>query len=120
MNSKIHALHHPVILNNRSTKHVKATNHFSELLQQQSKLTISKHAQQRMTTRNIQVTDAKWSELETKILEAKQKGIKESLVLMDNAAFIVNVKNNTVVTAMERTETKSKIFTNINGTILID
>ncbi|MFC4404575.1 TIGR02530 family flagellar biosynthesis protein [Gracilibacillus xinjiangensis] len=120
MNTKIHALHHPVIPNNASVKRVQSNSNFSDLLHKESKLKISKHAQQRMDTRNIQVPDAKWSQLETKVSEAKQKGINESLVLMDNAAFIVNVKNNTVITAMERAETKSKIFTNINGTILID
>ncbi|SER06474.1 flagellar operon protein [Gracilibacillus ureilyticus] len=120
MNTKIHALHHPVIPGNQTAKHVKTNSNFSELLQQESKLNISKHAQQRMDARNILINDEKWSQMETKISEAKQKGIKESLVLMENAAFIVNVNNNTVITAMERAETKSKIFTNINGTILID
>ena len=47
-------------------------------------------------------------------------GVKESLVLVDDAALIVSAKNNTVITAMNRAEATAQIFTNINGTILMD
>ena len=47
-------------------------------------------------------------------------GIKESLVLLNNAALIVSAKNNTVITAMDREEAIDQIFTNINGTIIMN
>ena len=47
---------------------------------------------------------------------ARQKGIKESLIVVDELAFIVNVKNNTVVTAVGDSE--DKIFTNIDGAVI--
>ncbi len=49
--------------------------------------------------------------------QAREKGINDSLVLVDNVALIVNVKNNVVVTAVD--ESKDKIFTNIDGAIIV-
>lgn len=86
----------------------------------QPELKISKHAKQRMNERDIQIEQSQWRQLEQKIVEAKSMGISDSLVLMENVALIVNAKNNTVVTAMNREETKSQIFTNINGTIVLE
>ena len=51
--------------------------------------------------------------------QAKEKGINESLVLVDSLAFIVNVPSRTVVTAMDQTETKSNVFTNIDGAVIM-
>ena len=51
-------------------------------------------------------------------IEASEKGIKDSLILIDQLAFIVNVPNNTVVTAMDQTENKSNVFTNIDGAVI--
>ena len=42
-------------------------------------------------------------------VKASEKGINESLVIVDSLAFIVNVPNNTVITAMDQTETKKNI-----------
>ena len=92
---------------------------FQEAIQK-TELKISKHAQQRMDERNIQIDSLKWKQLEQKVTEAKQKGVQDSLVLMKDVAFIVSTKNNTSVTAMKRDETNSQIFTNINGTIIIE
>lgn len=51
--------------------------------------------------------------------KAGQKGIRESLVIVDQLAFIVNVPSRTVVTAMDSTETTDNVFTNINGAVII-
>lgn len=83
-------------------------------------LKISKHAKQRMDERDIQIEQSQWRQLTQKIVEARRMGVNDSLVLMENVALIVSAKNNTVVTAMNREETKSQIFTNINGTIVIE
>ena len=80
---------------------------------------ISKHAKQRIQQRNLQITEQQWHQLENKLIEARQKGLNDSLVLMDQAALIVNAKSNTVITAMDRTEAGTQIFTNINGAIIL-
>ena len=51
--------------------------------------------------------------------EAGEKGIKESLVLMDQLAFVVNIPNNTVITALDKSETDLNVFTNIDGAVIV-
>ncbi|PID25574.1 TIGR02530 family flagellar biosynthesis protein [Sporosarcina sp. P7] len=95
---------------------------FLEHLQQATqpeKLKISKHANDRLQERGIQMTDAEWAHISEKVNEAKRKGIRDSLVLTDQAALIVSAKNSTVITAMNRMEAKDQLFTNIDGTILL-
>ena len=50
---------------------------------------------------------------------AREKAIKESLVMMDDMAFIVNVKNNTVITAIDQNDTENQVFTNIDGAVIV-
>ncbi|MBY0120690.1 TIGR02530 family flagellar biosynthesis protein [Bacillus sp. S/N-304-OC-R1] len=94
--------------------------HLQTALQPQGKLTVSKHAQDRMQQRGIQINDTHWKQIADKVFEARKKGVNESLVLLKDAALIVSAKNNTVITAMDREEARTQIFTNINGTILLD
>jgi len=86
----------------------------------QDKLTISKHAKERLEQRGITINEARWEQIDEKVKQAKNMGVKESLVLLEDAALIVSAKNNTVITAMNRAEAATQIFTNINGTILMD
>lgn len=86
---------------------------------QPTELKISKHATERLAERGIHITEAEWAHITDKVNEAKTKGIKDSLVLMDQAALIVSAKNSTVITAMDRMEAKDQLFTNIDGTIVL-
>ena len=86
---------------------------------QGSVLKFSKHASSRLTSRNIELTDSQVSRLEDGMQKANEKGIKDSLVLVDKLAFIVNVPSKTVVTAMDQKETNSNIFTNIDGAVIM-
>lgn len=100
---------------------------FEEVLRQKqaqnvldnSSLKFSKHAVSRLSDRNIFLTDAQNVRLENGVKQASEKGITESLVLVDSLAFIVNVPNKTVVTALDQTEANSNIFTNIDGAVII-
>lgn len=78
----------------------------------------SKHAIQRLETRNITLSDGQMSRLNEGTKQAYKKGIKDSLVMVDEFAFIVNVPNNTVVTAIDSNESEDKIFTNIDGAVI--
>ncbi len=120
MDTRIQALHPRILPTNKKNNSHKTETGFKDFLNQQHQLKISKHAQERMNARNIKVSDQKWDQVLNKLSEANQKGVKDSLIILDNAAFIVNAQNKTVITAMEKTEMTSKIITNINGTILID
>ena len=100
---------------------------FEEILRQKqtqtvmdsSELKFSKHAATRLSDRNIALTDAQNVRLENGVKQAGEKGITESLVLVDSLAFIVNVPNRTVVTALDQAEANSNIFTNIDGAVII-
>lgn len=84
-----------------------------------SELRFSKHAQGRLNDRNINLSEEQSERLESGVMKASEKGIRESLVIMDSLAFIVNVPNRTVVTAMDQSESKDNIFTNIDGAVIV-
>ena len=99
---------------------------FQQILKQASEqnvqadhITFSKHANERLASRNINLDAEQMERLNKGVMQAKEKSIKESLVMMDNIAFIVNVKNNTVVTAMDQTTNDSNVFTNIDGAVIV-
>lgn len=97
---------------------------FQEILRQKAmsgtgNLKFSKHAMGRLADRNIELSDSQLLRLESAAQKAQQKGIRDSLVIMDQLAFIVNVPNQTVVTAMDSTQTDENIFTNINGAVIM-
>lgn len=98
---------------------------FREILQQKNQtegagsLKFSKHALGRLNDRNIELNQNQLERLEDGARKAEEKGIRDSLVIVDRLAFIVNVPNQTVVTAMDSTETNENIFTNINGAVIM-
>ena len=110
---------------NNSRKTVKAAQEnlvsFQEILQSKSneQLKFSKHAAARLADRGIELTDAQLERLNDGARKAGQKGIRDSLVIVDDLAFIVNVPNKTVVTAMDSRETEENVFTNINGAVIM-
>lgn len=79
----------------------------------------SKHANERLNSRNIALDGSQLKRLNEGIEQARSKNINESLVMLDNLAFIVNIRNNTVVTALEPGSETSHVFTNIDGAVII-
>jgi len=99
---------------------------FQEILSKQAttaktetEIKFSKHAASRLADRNIELTDNQLERLNEGMQRAGAKGINESLVIVDQLAFIVNIPNNTVITAMDQTETNENVFTNIDGAVII-
>ena len=82
-------------------------------------LRFSKHAANRLADRNLTLSEEQLSRLTEGAKKAGEKGIKESLVMVDQLAFIVNVPNNTVITAMDNTQASENIFTNIDGAVIM-
>ncbi len=85
----------------------------------QTLVKFSKHADTRLRQRDIQLTDEQISRLNEGTQKASLKGIKESLVLLDDLAFIVNTENKIVVTAMSQAANDENIYTNIDGAVII-
>lgn len=100
---------------------------FSEILKSKANIDISrggelkfsKHANARLSDRNINLTAEQFERLEAGTRKAEAKGINESLMIMDDMAFIVNVKNNTVVTAIDQKSNNENVFTNIDGAVIV-
>lgn len=88
-------------------------------VQKQETLRFSAHAEKRLLSRNISLDEKQKIKLDQAVDKASSKGIKDSLILLNNLAFVVNIKNRTVVTAMEQDQLKEGIVTNIDGTMII-
>ncbi|WP_242942471.1 TIGR02530 family flagellar biosynthesis protein [Proteiniborus sp. DW1] len=82
-------------------------------------LKFSKHAVERMQTRDINLNTNEILRIEEAVNKASTKGVKEALILMDDKAFIANIKNKTIVTSVNKEQLKNNIFTNIDGAIII-
>ncbi|MCC7230833.1 MAG: hypothetical protein IT203_10600 [Fimbriimonadaceae bacterium] len=85
----------------------------------QDKLKVSGHAQTRMQSRNIELGQAEWNRVLEGVDRAAAKGAKESLVLVDNAALVVSIKNRTVITAVDQEHLKENVFTNIDSAVIV-
>jgi flagellar operon protein len=90
---------------------------FGKILQDQLK--VSGHAQTRMTSRNIELSDSEWQRVMGGVQKAAAKGAKESLVMVDNVALVVSVKNRTVITAVDKDNLKDNVFTNIDSAVIV-
>lgn len=88
-------------------------------LQQKQEVKFSKHANMRLEARNIELSTEQIKKIENGINKAEEKGIKETLMLVDNIALVINIENKTVLTALDKQETKSHVFTNIDGAVLL-
>ena len=96
---------------------------FAEALQsdaRNSAVGFSKHAMKRIESRNIEILDSDMLQrLNDGIEIAAEKGSNETLVLVDRTAFVVSVKNRTVITTISQEDLKGNIFTNIDSTVIM-
>ena len=93
---------------------------FGQILERQLEgVKFSQHALQRLQNRNIKLDEAAITKLNSAIEKAAQKGAKESLILMNNLALVVSVKNKTVITAMDESTMKDNVFTNIDSAVIV-
>jgi len=83
------------------------------------KLKFSSHAIERMRSRGIHFQPEEMQRIEGALAKAAAKGSKDSLILSGDNALIVSVKNNTVVTVMDRAAMKENVFTNIDSTVVL-
>ncbi|KAB3535879.1 flagellar protein [Alkaliphilus pronyensis] len=96
---------------------------FDSILQkkinQSIQLKFSKHAMDRLEKRNIQLSGSDMTRLNQALDMASQKGIKETLIMMDNRAFVASVTNKTIITAAVDEQLKENVFTNIDGAVIV-
>jgi flagellar operon protein len=95
------------------------TNEGRDLNQVKSPLKFSAHASQRMQDRKISIDQATMTKVNDAVDKAESKGLEDTLILTKDAAFIVNVKNRTVITALDKNNLSGNVFTNIDGAVIV-
>jgi flagellar operon protein len=91
---------------------------FNSIFQDElEKIKFSSHALKRLENRNIQLNESDITKIQNAVTKAEQKGSKDSLVMVNDTAYIVNIPNRTVVTAMPVNESSDNVFTNIDSVV---
>jgi flagellar operon protein len=92
---------------------------FGDVLAEKSaQVQFSGHAIQRVRRRGIEVGQGTLERLQAGVERAAGKGARESVVFVDNTAFVVSVRNRTVITAVDREHMKDHVFTNIDSAVI--
>ena len=97
-------------------------NNFKDLLEnnlEQANLSFSKHAKRRINARGINFQGQDLTQLKEGVAKAKEKGGQESLIMVNDNAYIVSVENETVITAMGEDEIEENVFTNIDSAVIM-
>lgn len=102
-------------------------NEFKELLKekidgvgQEHGIRLSVHAARRLHERNLEVDSNEFFKLKGALDKLRNKGGQDSLVVTDKAAYIVDVAQNTIVTAMDKEQLQDNVFTKIDSTLIIN
>jgi len=95
------------------------TKSFEDVLNEEiTRVKFSQHAKSRVESRNLELTAEDLSKLDEAVDKANEKGAKDSMIFLRDMAFIVNVKNRTVVTALDSEQIKDNVFTNIDSVLI--
>jgi flagellar operon protein len=81
-------------------------------------LQFSQHALQRVERRGIDLSDGTLNRLEAGAARAAGKGSRDSVVFVDDTAFVVSIRNKTVITAVDREHMREHVFTNIDSAVI--
>jgi len=104
--------------------HVPAeTGKFRNLLEQtiarQNSVKFSSHAIDRLSSRNIILGNEDINRLNAAVNKAEEKGSRDTLILMNDTAFVVSIKNKTIITAITDDQMQDKVITNIDSTVIV-
>lgn len=88
--------------------------------QDDSDVRLSAHAEKRIDQRNIPFGTSDRQSVHEAMLRLSEKGARDAVLLNSDAAFVVNVPERTVVTAMDRQEMQDRVFTNIDSAFLLE
>ena len=88
-------------------------------VQKNTPLHFSKHAQERVAQRGIELSTTLLQDLKEAVDKARDKGARDVVIIDARAAFIVNIPNNTVITTLSGSEMKNNIFTNIDSAVIL-
>ena len=92
---------------------------FSRELAENRSLQFSKHASQRLFSRDIRLNDEQMNKIADAVDKAAEKGSKETLILTEDVALVVAVRNRTVVTAFDRENLRDGVVTSIDSAVIL-
>jgi len=105
------------------TKSKKTSKDFEKLLanklKKKSGVKFSKHAQKRLVSRDIKLSDSEINRLQNGVKKAENKGAKDSLIMVNDIAYVVSIENKTVITAVDDSNMKENVFTNIDSAVFM-
>lgn len=78
----------------------------------------SAHAQQRLAQASVELGPESLAKLAAAVDKADKKGGKESLILLDDLALVVSVRNRTVITAVGADRMGDSVFTQIDSVVI--
>ncbi|HEY8487319.1 MAG TPA: TIGR02530 family flagellar biosynthesis protein [Limnochordales bacterium] len=87
------------------------------LQEQQAGLRFSAHARARLAQQGIAMDEATSRRLGEAVRRAEAKGAREAVVVLDGAAFVVSVRNRTVITVVDSSRWKESVFTQIDSVV---
>jgi flagellar operon protein len=90
----------------------------SKATEKQDQLKISSHAQKRLDSSKVVLSDSDMQRIGGAIQKASDKGSKQSLVMLDDLALVVSVKNKVVITAVDEARRQEGVFTNIDSVVM--
>ncbi len=88
-------------------------------LEEKDDIEFSRHARERLESRGINVTPRTLNRLQEGLEKAEDKGAQESLIMVDDTAYIVSVENRTVITAVDEANVRENVFTDIDSAVLM-
>ncbi|MBS4539849.1 flagellar protein [Clostridium sp. D2Q-11] len=94
-------------------------NTFDQILKDVENIKFSKHAVKRMDDRDISINNEDVLRINHAMNQARDKGVDQALILMDNKAFIASVRNNTIITTINSEQLKNNVFSNIDGAVIV-
>ena len=80
---------------------------------------ISKHAEERLKLRNIQLSKTDMQQINEGINKAQEKGSSDCLICYKGNALVTSIKNRTVITAVDQENTKGNVYTNIDSVLFL-
>jgi flagellar operon protein len=90
----------------------------AQVTQKQEALKISSHAQKRLNSSQVSLTDADMQRIDGAVTRANEKGSNQSLIMLDDLALVVSIKNKVVITAVDEARMKEGVFTNIDSVVI--
>ena len=103
----------------RASDVVSAARGFDAVLREQvTSVRFSQHALQRAERRGIELDQATLQRLDAGVARAQDRGARDAVVLVDGTAFVVSVRNRTVITAVDQEHMREQVFTNIDSAVI--